>query len=158
MTGVGVAIVAVAVTVGLIGILVPILPGLVLVAAAVATWGIAEGGALGWAVAAAAVLLAAGGTAAKFAIPGRRLRQVGIPTTTLIVSALLALVGFFIVPVIGAVVGFIGGVYLLERRRLGEAAWGSTVASVRAVALGIAIEFTAGLLIAAAWSGALFLA
>jgi|FLYL01.1.fsa_nt_gi uncharacterized protein YqgC (DUF456 family) len=158
MTGVGVTIVAVAVAIGLVGILVPVLPGLVLVAAAVTTWGIVEGGAVGWAVAGVAVLLAVGGTAAKLAIPGRRLRRIGIPASTLAVAALLALVGFFVVPVIGAVVGFIGGVYVLERHRLGEAAWNSTVASVRAVALAIAIEFTAGLLIAAAWGGALFLA
>jgi hypothetical protein len=88
----------------------------------------------------------------KYAVPGRRLRASGVPTSTLWLGALGGLVGFFVVPVIGLVLGFVAGVYAAERRRLGpEAARPSTKAGLRAVGLSIAIELVAALLATGAW-------
>ena len=48
-----------------------------------------------------------------------------------LIGALLAFVGFFVVPVVGMLLGFVLGVYLAERGRLGPAqAWPSTVRNV----------------------------
>ena len=55
-----------------------------------------------------------------------------------------AFAGFFVVPVVGLVLGFVAGVYAAERRRVGvEAAWPSTLAALRAVGLCILIELAA---------------
>ena len=52
-------LVALAILVGLVGVIVPILPGLVLVLAAILVWAISEGSATGWTVFAVAALLMA---------------------------------------------------------------------------------------------------
>jgi hypothetical protein len=91
------------------------------------------------------------GAVAKFLLPGRRLKA-AVPTSTLVAGALLAVVGFFVIPVVGLLVGFVAGIYAAERARLGPGrAWPSTKAALRAVGLSILIELAAGLLAAAVW-------
>jgi hypothetical protein len=64
----------------------------------------------------------------------------------------LGVVGFFVIPVIGLVVGFVLGVYLAELRRVGvNQAWPATVHALKAVGLSILIELLATLCAAAAW-------
>jgi uncharacterized membrane protein len=88
----------------------------------------------------------------KYALPGRRLKAAGVPTGTLLAGTLLGLVGFFVIPVVGLVIGFVVGVYLSELARVGrELAWPSTVSALRAVGLSLLIELAAGLLAAAVW-------
>jgi hypothetical protein len=54
--------------------------------------------------------------------------------------------------VVGLFVGFVAGVYLAERRRLGPgAAWPSTRSALRAVGVSLLIELAAGVLAAATW-------
>ena len=143
-------IAALLVAVGLIGILVPILPGSVLVLAGVLLWAWAEGGATAWTVFAVATALVAVGTVVKYVLPGRRLQVAGIPATTQWFGVLLGVIGFFVVPVIGLLIGFVLGVYLAELARVGSKdAWPSTVHSLRAVGLSIVIELVAA--IAATW-------
>jgi hypothetical protein len=68
----------------------------------------------------------------------------------MVVGAAGAIVGFFVIPVVGALVGFPIGVYVAEHRRLGAGeAWPSTKAALKAVGASILIEFVAGLLAAA---------
>ena len=144
--------VAVAILVGLVGIVVPVLPGSLLVLGAILVWAVDRGGAAAWTVLGVAAALIAAGTVVKYAVPGRRLRSSGVPTSTLVPGALGGLVGFFVVPVLGLVLGFVAGVYAAERRRLGSGgAWPSTKAALRAVGLSIAIELLAAVLATAAW-------
>jgi hypothetical protein len=65
----------------------------------------------------------------------------------------LAAVGFFVIPVIGVFVGFPLGVYLAERRRLGQHTYArsSTEAALRAIGLSILIELCATTLAAGIW-------
>jgi uncharacterized protein len=143
---------AVLVAVGLVGILVPILPGSVLVVAGVLVWSIAEGGATAWAVFAVATALVVAGAVVKYVVPGRRLQVAGIPATTQAVGVLLGVVGFFVVPVVGLFLGFVLGVYLAEVVRLGRRdAWPSTVHSLKAVGLSIVIELLAALAATLVW-------
>jgi uncharacterized protein YqgC (DUF456 family) len=149
LTEVGVAI---AIAVGLVGILLPILPGSVLVLAAIAVWASEVGGNTAWLVFAVATTFLVLGTIVKYAVPGRRLQVSGIPASTQWVGALGAVVGFFVVPVIGLFLGFVVGVYAAERHRVGaRAAWPSTKAALRAVGLSILIELVAATLAAAVW-------
>jgi uncharacterized protein len=71
------------------------------------------------------------------------------------VGALLGFIGFFVVPVIGMFIGFVLGVYVAERARVGGAlAWPSTKGALRAVGASILIELVAALLAAGAWVAA----
>jgi uncharacterized protein YqgC (DUF456 family) len=147
-------VVAIAIAVGLVGILVPILPGSILVVGAVLVWSWSVGGATAWAVFAAVTALVIAGGVVKYVVPGRRLQVAGIPASTQWAGALLGVVGFFLVPVLGLFVGFVLGVYLAELRRVGSAqAWPSTVHSLKAVGLSIVIELATALLATLVWIG-----
>jgi uncharacterized protein len=138
-----------AILVGLAGIVVPVLPGTLLILVAVLVWAVLVGGPTAWAVAAVATLFLVLGGVVKYTIPGRRLKTAGVPNSTIVVGGLLGIVGFFAIPVVGLFVGFIGGVYLAELRRLGHPqAWPSTVAALKATGLSVLIELAAGLLAA----------
>lgn len=142
-----------AIAVGLVGILVPVLPGTLLVGAAVLGWAIWSDGAAVWWVFAvvAAVLLA--GAVAKYAVPGRRLKESGVPTASLALGAVLGLAGFFAVPIVGLPAGFVLGIYLGEVRRVGgDHARETTLAALRAIGLSVLIELTAGLVAALVWA------
>jgi Protein of unknown function (DUF456). len=61
--------------------------------------------------------------------------------------------GFFVIPVVGAFLGFALGMYLAERIKLGPhaAAWPSTRQALKAIALSVGIELLTGLAIATTW-------
>jgi uncharacterized protein len=149
----GLVLVGVAILIGLVGIVVIVLPGLLLVWAAVAVWALVERTGVAWGVLSFATVLVAMGTAAKYVLPGRRMRDAGVPGRSILVGVALGIVGFFVIPVVGLLIGFVLGIYLAERIRLGGhgAAWPSTVHALKAVGLAILIELLAGLLIAATW-------
>ena len=151
MTSLEVAL-ALVIVVGVVGVLVPVLPGAALVLAAVLVWSVTTGGTTAWLVLAVALGAIAAGTVVKYVVPGRRLRTAGIPASTQWTGVALGVVGFFVVPVVGLFLGFVLGIYLAERRRLGAAvAWPSTKAALRAVGLSILIELVATLVAAGAW-------
>jgi hypothetical protein len=139
------------VVVGLFGILVPVLPGTLLVLLGILVWASEEGTATSWSVFAVAAVFLAVGMVVKYALPGRRLKAT-VPTSTLVVGGLVAVVGFFVIPVVGMLVGFPIGVYVAERARLGaDGAWPSTRAALRAIATSILIELVAALVATAVW-------
>jgi len=151
MTGLEV-LVALVIAVGLVGVIVPVLPGSLLVLGAVLVWALDIGSTTGWIVLAAATAFIALGNVVKYVVPGRRLKQNEIPNSTLLLGGVLGVVGFFVIPVIGLVVGFVLGVYLAELRRVGvNLAWPATVHALKAVGLSILIELAATLCAAAAW-------
>jgi uncharacterized protein len=142
---------AVLVLVGLFGILVPVLPGTVLVGAGILVWAIAEGTGEAWTTFAVAALCLAVGLVVKYAVPGRRLKA-SVPTSTLVVGGVAAIIGFFVIPVVGALVAFPVGIYLAERVRVGHAlAWPSTKAALVALAHSMLIELLAALAATAVW-------
>ncbi len=151
---------AVLVVAGIVGILLPVLPGLVLVLAGIAVWAVPRNDALGWTVLGAAVVIVVVGSVVKYLLPGRRLRDSGVPTRTVVAGAALGVVGFFVIPVVGLLVGFVLGVYLAERVRLRDhaRAWPSTRHALGAVGWSILIELLTGMLAAGAWIVGLVLA
>jgi uncharacterized protein YqgC (DUF456 family) len=139
------------VVVGLFGIVVPVLPGTLLVLLGFLVWASERSTAESWTVFAVAAAVLAVGAVVKYAVPGRRLKA-AVPTSTLVVGGLLAVVGFFVIPVVGMLVGFPIGIYLAERVRVGAAgAWPSTRAALWALAHSILIELVAALLATAVW-------
>lgn len=144
-------VVGLAIAVGLIGILVPVLPGSALILVAILLWALELGSATGWGVFAVAAAFLVIGTVVKYVVPGRQLKEAGIPASTQWTGVALAVPGFFVIPVVGAFVGFVAGVYLAERRRLGPGAGASTRSALRAVGVSVLIELTAAILAASAW-------
>jgi len=152
------AVTGLAMLVGLVGIVVPVLPGLALMVLATFGWAYYHPAPQAWVVFWVALVLYAAGVTAQYLLPGRRMRRAGVGTGTLALAVLLGVVGFFVVPVVGAFVGFVLGVFLVEliRRRNGSAAWSSTKAALLAVLHSIGIELIAGFAIIGTWLAGLW--
>ena len=139
------------IVVGLFGIVVPVLPGTMLVALGIGIWASEQGSTQAWTVFGVAGGFLVAGTLLKYAVPGRRLKA-AVPTRTLVIGGMGAVVGFFVIPLVGVLVGFPVGVYLAERLRVGaDAAWPSTKAALRAAGLSILIELLAALAATFVW-------
>ena len=144
------------IAIGLFGVVVPVLPGLLLMLVGIGVWALERGDLLGWATFAVAAAILAVGAVVKYLVPGARLRAAGVPTRVLVTGGILGIIGFFVVPVVGLFLGFVLGVYLAELARVGrDRAWGSTRGALAAVGWSMLIELASGLLAAAVWIGAL---
>ncbi len=145
-------LVGLAILLGIAGTIVPVLPGSLVVLVAVLVWAVVTGTPTAWLVFAGVGLVIAVGQVVMYLVPGRRLKAAGIPGRTLLVGGLLGVVGFFVVPVIGLFLGFVGGVYLMELARVGSAqAWPATVHALKAAGLSMLIELAATMVAASVW-------
>nr|WP_210727162.1 DUF456 domain-containing protein [Sanguibacter hominis] len=138
---------------GLVGVVVQVLPGSLIVLGAVVVWAILTGGWVAWtafAVGVAAVALAAVG---KYVLAGKHLRKADVPGSTLVWGAVVGIVGFFVVPVVGLLLGFPLGVFLAElaRRKDAQAAWAATRVALHATGITILVELAGALVAAGAW-------
>ena len=82
--------------------------------------------------------------------PGRRWPDAVGLVARVLLGGVLAIIGFFVIPVLGLPIGFVGGLYLAEYSRLkdGKTAWNSSWESIKAIGLGAAIEFALAMLAA----------
>jgi uncharacterized protein len=149
-----------AILIGVLGVLIPVIPGLVLCWLGVVLWALlGEAGGERWVVLALATVIALAGTVVKYLWPGKRLKDTGVPTSSMAAGGVLGLIGFFAVPVVGLVLGFVLGIWLAERLRLGPGqAWPSTRGALGAVGLSLLVEFAAALGVAVVWVFGLVLA
>jgi uncharacterized protein YqgC (DUF456 family) len=156
----GELLIALVMIVGIVGVLVPVLPGLVLIWAAGMAWVWLDGaGPARITVGVLLTLLLLAGTVAKYALPARSATGAGAPLSTLVLGAVGAVVGFFVIPVVGIVVGGVGAVFLAELSRLRDArtAWQSTWAVLRAVGIGMLVELATAVLMLGTWTAAVLL-
>lgn len=153
MTGVETLLVAVVIAVGLVGILVPLLPGSILVLAAIGVWAYVEATTVGWVTFGVAALILAAALLVKYLWPMKRMRGADVGTGSLLAGGALGIVGFFVVPVVGLVLGFVCGVYLAElaKRHDQRRAWASTVHAIKGVALSVGVELGGALLATMVW-------
>ncbi|MBB5163283.1 DUF456 domain-containing protein [Mycobacterium sp. AZCC_0083] len=153
MSTVGIVLVALAIAVGLVGILVPLLPGTVLVFGAILVWALFERTTVAWVTLGIVAALLAASLLVKYLWPMRRMKSADVGTLSLVAGAVLGIIGFFVVPVLGLVIGFVLGVYLAElaKRRDQRVAWTSTVHAIKGVALSVGVELAGGLLATVAW-------
>lgn len=141
-----------AILVGLAGIAVPVLPGLILIWGSVLVWTLVTQHGVSWAVLLVSSALAIAGWMLQYMIPGKRLRDAGVPQRSTIIGLVVGLIGFFVIPVLGLPLGFVAGVYGSEFARVGkDEAWVSTQHAVRAAMLSYGIELMTGMLIAGAF-------
>lgn len=149
-----VAGVAVAMAVGLLGTIVPMMPGLAIVWVAGLVYGLVEGfGTLGIGAMAAMTVLLLLGQAASYALPHRAGVLAGAGRGSLRLGIAGAIVGFFVIPVLGLPIGALLGVLVGEQQRLGD--WSKAWVATRRVAIGFGLgalaEFVAGVLMVVAW-------
>ena len=155
----GIVLVALAIAVGLAGIIVPVLPGILLVFGAIAVWAAIEHNVTSWVTLGVVAALIAVSMMIKYLWPVRRMRAADVSTWSLVAGAVLGIIGFFVIPVLGLVIGFVLGIYLAElaHRRNQRVAWASTVHALKGVALSVGVELCGALLATAAWAAGVYL-
>ena len=150
----GIVLVALVIAVGIIGIIVPLLPGILLVYAAIVVWAVIEHAVAAWVTLGVVTVLIGATTLIKYMWPMKRMRSADVGTMTLLAGAVLGIIGFFVIPIVGLVIGFVLGVYLAElaNRHDQRVAWTSTKHALKGVALSVGVELTGALLATAAWA------
>ncbi|WNG87861.1 DUF456 domain-containing protein [Mycobacterium sp. ITM-2016-00317] len=156
----GLVLVALAIAVGLAGIVVPVLPGSILVIGAIAVWAFVVDTTEAWVVFGVAAALIAASQIIKYTWPVKRMRRADVRTSVLVVGGVAGVVGFFVVPVIGLLIGFVLGVFAAELaiRQDVTRAWVSTLHAVKGVALSVGVELTGAVLATVAWAVGVFVA
>ena len=146
--------VAVAMAVGLVGLVVPVLPGLALMWAAVGVWALLDGGgAWRWATFGVVTILALVGVVAALTLSGRKATGAGAPWWALVMAVIGAIAGFIMIPLVGIVVGGIAGLWLAELIRLRDprSAWDTTWEALQGYGLGTVVQMVAGVAIVLVW-------
>lgn len=141
---------------GLLGILVPFLPGIVLVWSAMLAWTIFDGGgSTRWTLFGISTVLLIAGLAAHTVIPATTVKTASAAPTkrTLAIAAIFAIIGFFVIPIIGMPIGFAVGVffanYMFDHNV--DRSWSSTVSTVKSFGWAIIAQFICGFLIVVMW-------
>jgi uncharacterized protein YqgC (DUF456 family) len=153
LAGIGMAI-------GLIGTVVPIVPGLALLWASALGYGLAEGfGADGSVLFTAITIVALLGEVAGLVLPHRAAGGAGASRTSMLLGAAVGVAGFFIVPVVGLPLGGALGIYLGEHLRTRDAgtAWRATVATLKGFGLAAIAQFACGITMVLLWLGWVFI-
>lgn len=128
--------------VGVIGIVVPVLPGSITVGAGLLIWAVATNSWSSWvAFGVGAVLLIFGAVAGSL-LTRRNLKQREIPTWPVIVGLALGVVGLFTIPVVGLPLGFVVGLLVAEMIRLRSPrdALGTSWVAVKSLGVGMLVE------------------
>ena len=156
MSTAGIVLIGIAMAVGLIGTVVPVIPGLLLIWGAGLVYGIGAGfDTLGIVVFAVMTLLLGVGMAMSYVLPKRAGERGGAAKSSVRLGMVGAVVGFFVIPVLGLPIGGTLGVLVGEYSRLGQwpAAWATTRKVLAGFGLAVLAEFTAGVLMVASWVG-----
>jgi uncharacterized protein len=147
--------VALAMVIGLFGAIIPGLPGLAIILAAAVVYGVVEGFG-GGGVVAIVVIAALGiaGAAASYVLPHRAGVLAGVGKASLRMGIAGAVVGFFVIPLLGLPIGATLGVLVGEEQRLGDwgEAWGTTRKVVVGFGLGALAEIVAGIGMIVTWA------
>ncbi|WP_030013411.1 DUF456 domain-containing protein [Curtobacterium sp. S6] len=139
---------ALLIIVGIVGIIVPILPGSILVLAATLVWSLTVRAPEGWWVLGAGGGLAVIGLCASLFLTGRTMKRRQIPNRSVLIGVICAIVGMFVIPVLGLLLGFVVGLFASElyRQRDLDSAVSSSVAALKAAGVGMLIELACALL------------
>ncbi len=120
---------------GLMGLIIPILPGLVIIWIAALVFGIVEGfSAAGWVFFAVITVLMLVGSVIDNFIMGASARQKGAPWTTILVALVLGIVGSILLPPFGGVIAALLGLFGLEYYRQRD--WRKALDATTGMALG----------------------
>ena len=149
-----VLLVALLMAVGLAGVVLPFVPGLPIVWGSALLYGVMIGfGGVGLTAMIAITLLALVGMAASIVLPERAGAAAGVSRRTRLLAGLLGLVGFFVIPVIGFVIGACLGVLLVQYQETEDwpDAVNSTIAVLKGFGIGLIAELGAGVMMVLVW-------
>lgn len=141
---------------GLVGTVVPGLPGVLLMWGALIVYGFLIGfGGVGVAVVVIATLLSAAAVALGIILPKRLADESGASTKSQLAAVLGGIVGFFVIPVIGVPIGAIAGIAVAEY--LDKEDWAlakeSTIAVAKGFGLSALAQIATGFVILILWAG-----
>lgn len=156
LSGAGIAVIAAVMAVGLIGTVVPAMPGVLLIWGAGLVYGLLGGfgGGIGIAAMAVMTILLGAGLLATYALPRRAGERGGAARSSLRLGVIGAVIGFFVIPVLGLPIGGALGVLAGEYSRLGSwpLAWSATRGVIFGFGLAVLAEFAAGVGMVATWA------
>lgn len=128
--------------IGLFGIVLPVLPGSITIAVGFLIWAIVSGTVGGWVFFGIAAVLLLIGNISGAVLTGRGLKQREIPTRSVTIAILVGIVGMFVLPAFGLLIGFVVGLVGAEYYRVRD--WGdavdSSLAALKALGIGMLIE------------------
>jgi hypothetical protein len=149
-------VIAVTMAVGIVGTALPIVPGLWLIWAAAVVYGALAGfDWIGLVAMAVITSLAIAGSVASIYLPQRRAAGAGVPWWGQLLALAVAVVGFFVVPVVGILLGFALGILavsLISTRDVGLA-WEATRSTLMGMVVASGVQFAAGMTMAIVWVG-----
>lgn len=149
-----VGVLAVVMAVGAVGTVVPLLPGLGLIWLAGLVYGIDQGfDAVGAAAFTVMTVLGVAATVAGYVVPQRRASVAGAPRSSVLLGVAGAVVGFFVVPIVGLPLGGVLGIYAGEHLRTRDpaAAWRATRATIVGFGVAALVQFLTALVMIATW-------
>lgn len=140
--------------VAVFGTIYPLLPGSPVALVTLIAWGWVLGSAASWTAAGIGALFVCVGWSASAVLTGRKLKKQSIPKGSILIAALAGIVGMFVIPVAGLFLGFAGGLFLSEYVRLNDSrtAGRSSVETLKAMGMGMLIEFFMVSLAASVWT------
>ncbi len=147
--------IGVVLVVGLCGVVLPVLPGLALMWAGAVVYGFAIGWTeFGVAIVVVLTALTAAGFVAGILVPGRAAAESGASGAAQLGGLVGAVVGFFVIPVFGIIVGALAGILVVEylRRDDWALAWAATKGTARGFGVTFLIELAIGLVMLVLWS------
>ncbi|MGG5175761.1 DUF456 domain-containing protein [Pseudarthrobacter sp. J1763] len=143
-----------AILVGVAGVIIPVLPGSILIGLSLLAWALFAGaGTLGWVIFGIGLFFVIAGMTASAVLTGRKLKQHSVPSRSIVAGLVAGIIGMFVIPVVGLFVGFAAGLLLSELARTRDfaVAWRSSWATLKATGVGMLVEFACASLAASAW-------
>ncbi len=148
-------LVGVVMVVGLVGTVVPVLPGLLLIWSAALVYGLVVGfGPLGIAIMVMLSLLIVVALVKSILLPKRMADGHDVSRWSQVAAVLGGIIGFFFIPVFGVMVGALVGLLLAEYLNQGDwrRAWGAMVAVLKGFGLSTLIDIGLAMAMIGMWS------
>lgn len=142
------------IVVGVVGTIIPLLPGLLLIWLAALSWGVLTGfGIAGWIAMILITALAATGIYLSIRIPQRSAAAQGLSITGTLFGVTLAIIGGIAIPIIGVPAGFVLGVWLVRVTHTHDAktAFRSALSTTGALLKASAAQFGVGAVMGLVW-------
>jgi len=139
--------------VAVFGTVYPLLPGSPVALVTLIAWGWVLGSAASWTAAGIGALLVCIGWSASALLTGRKLKRERIPRRSILVAVLAGIVGMFVIPLFGLLIGFAAGLFASEYVRVGDsrAALRSSLEALKATGMGMLVEFAMVALAGSVW-------
>lgn len=148
-------LVLVVMLIGMVGTLIPILPGIALMWVGALGYGFLVGfDAIAIGALLTITILTVGAMAAGVLLPKRAAADAGASTASQVSAAVGAVIGFFVIPIIGVVVGALVGIAAAEwfDKRDWRVARTSTIAVAKGLGVSALLQFGIAFMILVVWS------